>query len=118
MAQVRNFDGHPLLAQFHRERRDHEGRFEAPALDGLDDGGEVREYLRLEPSRRAGPGCVISDRAREVSSDGQEADVEALARLGRVAPAAGRRETLPGLEADESEHGDEGDEPQHPARHG
>ena len=107
MAQVTYFYGHALRTELHGERRDHEGRFQPSSFNRLDNRREVGKALRLEPSRRAGPGRKVRDRARQMSGDRQETDRQLLPRGFVVA-------SLPGLEAKQAEDRDENHEPDDP----
>ena len=80
VAEVRDLDLDALLAQLHRQRRDHERRVEPAALHRLDDRRKVGEALRLEARGAAGLRRVVGDRARQMAGDGQEPDGERLAR--------------------------------------
>src|SRR5262245_9704919 len=103
VAEVKNLHRHALLAQLHRQRRDHEGSLQSTAFDGFDDGWEIRETLRLEPSRRAGAGCEIRHRARQMSGHGQKTDVEFFTRLVSQAGVL-LRAALPRLVAQQAEY--------------
>src|SRR5262249_28972855 len=78
MTKVNNLDRHSLLAQFHCKRNNHEGGIELSAFYGFGDCREVGKALRLEPSRGAGPGCIVRDRARQMSRYGQESNCQFL----------------------------------------
>ena len=115
MAQVGDLHLHALLAQLHGQGRDHEGRVEAAALQRLHHGREIREALRLEAGRGAGPGRVVGDRAGEVAGHGQEAHGQRLP----LAPAPSRRRRVgarcQGLARSSAEHGDGGQGAQRPS---
>jgi hypothetical protein len=70
--------------------------------------------LRLEPSRRAGAGCEIRHRARQMSGHWQKSDVEFF--TGFVSHASRLlRAALPRLVAQQTERGDDHDYSNYPA---
>ena len=115
VAEVR--DPHPdaLLAQLHRERRNHERRVEPPALHRLDHGREIGEALRLEARGAAGLRREVGDRARQMAGDGQEPDGERLALAAGGLPGGRHRRALPRLQPQHGEDGDEGQGARAPA---
>ena len=74
-------DRHALLAQLHRQRRDHERRVEPAGLEVSTTVGKSVKRCDSKRVRVAGLRRVVGDRAGQVAGDGQEADRQRLARL-------------------------------------